>query len=272
MNDKSEKFVYANNIQTKIFMEEKSAVNPYISKKNYIYGYNNLDLVEKKGFMDVLLLLFTSEFPEKEKIILFEKLAIGMINLGPRHPAVRASMIAGVSKAGEEHLLPIGQMVLGGEKNGALEVRNAMRFIYDNIKLCPVELANKLINEKLIKDIEGEFHIVPGFGNIYGGIDEYTVRLANKLKPNNLEKYSYFSWCIKFINEIENYDLSWLRTGLCAAIFCELSIGEREGVSLFQIICSPGIAAQGLEQSHNRITSMPLVPNDQYIYTGEKNE
>jgi citrate synthase len=252
-------------MNTDISMEEPSD-NPYVSRKNYIYGYDNVELMNKKRLSDVILLLFTSELPDKEKSELFEKLAVSMINPGPRHPATRASITAGVSKSGEEHLLPIGLMVLGGKSNGALEVQDAMNFILTHIDDNPVELAKKLSTEADNLG-EGEIHIAPGFGNLFGSVDIYSKEIIAKLISSYPNSSKVIDWCVKFTEESELNNYSWLRTGLCAAIFIELDVKPREAVSLFQILCSPGIAAHGVEQTHKPISSISLISDDNYHYT-----
>ena len=60
--------------------------------------------------------------------------------------------------------------------------------------------------------------------------------------------------------------MGWLKTGIAAAVFCELGIGARESVGLFQLICAPGIFAHGVEQTHKPITAIPMLADEQHIY------
>ncbi|PCH95404.1 MAG: citrate synthase [Gammaproteobacteria bacterium] len=259
-------FVYAAKTQTNITLEQSSAVNPYVAKVNFLHGYNVIDLMEKKSFVEVLLLLFVGELPEPTKVQLFERLMIVLMNLGPRHPAVKAAMVAGVSKANAEHLLPIGLSVLGGKSNGAKEVERAVTFLQCNIAKPAAEVANKLIIAMKDNKLMGEFHLCPGFGNHYGGIDEYTSDVAKQITTDIQSEFSFINWASDFSECIAPYHMGWLKTGLAAAVFCELGIGAREAIGLFQLICAPGIFAHGIEQTHKPITAIPMLSDEEHVY------
>ena len=255
-------FVYAGKTQTKILLEQPSESNPYICQKKYLYGYDVEELASKKSFTDTLLLLFTGELPSPSHAALLERLMIALMNLGPRHPAVKASMVAGVSKTNAEHLLPIGLSVLGGKDNGAKEVAKAVNFLSENISLAPEDVANKLMEQYANRENEGEFHICPGFGNSYGAIDEFTDNIAKVvLTPfvNSKNESDYIQWGLAFIEQLNKQDMGLLKTGLAALVFCQLGISSRASVGLFQLICAPGVFAQGLEQAHKPITAMPML-------------
>jgi len=262
-------FVYANKTQTNIILEQASEVNPYVAQANFLHGYNMLELLHKKSFVDVLLLLFIGELPEPEKVQLFERLMIALINLGPRHPAVKSAMVAGVSKANTEHLLPIGLSVLGGKSNGAKEVEQAVIFLQDNINKPAIDVAAQLFSTMKESEKEGEFHLCPGFGNSYGGIDEFTNDVAENITANLQRDFPCIQWANDFCQHLAPYNMGWLKTGLAAAVFCELDIGAREAIGLFQLICAPGIFAQGVEQTHKPITAIPMLSDEQHLFKFE---
>ncbi|WP_159084171.1 citrate synthase family protein [Saccharobesus litoralis] len=264
-------FVYAGKAQTSIFLEKPSDTNPYISQTNYLQGYNLKDLVAKKSFSETLLLMFTGELPNQSQAKLLERLMIALIDLGPRHPAVKASMVAGVSKTNAEHLLPIGLSVLGGEANGANEVAACVDFLTQSYQLPPKEVAAKLLEELEPKDIQGEVHICPGFGNQYGSIDEMAVSLVNAVFCDQQlnQSFKFYSWVKTFCLALAPANFSWLKTGLAATVFCELGIPARESIGLFQLLCAPGIFAHGVEQTHKPITAMPILKDEQHIYSPE---
>lgn len=260
-------FVYAGKAQTSIYLEQASSVNPYIAENNFLHGYDVVELMQKKSFVSVLLLLFTGELPEKENVVLLEKLMIALINLGPRHPAVKASMVAGVSKANVEHLLPIGLSVLGGESNGAKEVEKSMLFLQKHVNQ-PIEKVLAELSLNIPENKLGEFHISPGFGNQYGAVDEFAIKIVKSLFPEHseLHKYKYIEWAQHFSESLAQYNMGWLKTGIAAAVFCELGIGARESVGLFQLICAPGVFAHGVEQTHKPITAIPMLSDEQHVY------
>lgn len=267
-NNKEKKdFVYAKKAQTSIYLEQPSSINPYVAKTNFLHGYDVLELMQKKSFVSVLLLLFTGELPEEKNVTLLERLMIALVNLGPRHPAIKASMVAGVSKANVEHLLPIGLSVLGGESNGAKEVEKSMLFLQKYVDQ-PVEKVLEKLSVNIPDNKLGEFHVSPGFGNQYGSVDEFAVKMVASLVTNNSEfkEFKYISWAQRFADSLAQYNMGWLKTGIAAAVFCELGIGARESIGLYQLICAPGVFAHGVEQTHKPITAIPMLSDEQHIY------
>ncbi len=265
-------FVYSNKTQTSIFFEQASDINPYVSQSNFLHGYNIFELMQKRSFMEVILLLFKSELPTNKQTKLLERLFIGLMNLGPRHPAVKAAMVAGVSKTNVEHLLPIGLTTLGGEMNGAKEVQKSMLFIQENITNTPEEVTQKLLAQLTSPQKEGEFHLCPGFGNHYGTIDEFSINLLQEITTGfDIEnELPIIFWANKFSNNLISHQMGWLKTGIAAAVFCELGIPARESIGLFQLICAPGIFAHGVEQTHKPITAIPMLDDEQHKYIAQK--
>lgn len=263
-------FIYSGKSQTNILLEVPSENNPFISKKNYLHGYDLSELIHKKSFVDTLLLLFSGELPEQYKTDLLNRLMIALINLGPRHPAVKAAMVAGVSKTNTEHLLPIGLSVLGGHSNGANEVASSVSFILSNISENPKIVAQNLLKEYQLNNEQGEFHLCAGFGNQYGSIDELVQTLSedvfSPLTFDNTINTPYMDWVVEFNKILNANGLGLLKTGLAATVFCELGIPPRESIGLYQLLCAPGIFAHGVEQTHKPITAMPMLTDEQHIY------
>lgn len=269
--EKRADFVYSGKTQTNIMFEKPVKDNPYISEASYLHGYDLVELINKKSFVETLLLLFTGELPKKSETELLNRLMIALINLGPRHPAIKSAMVAGVSKTNAEHLLPIGLSVLGGSSNGANEVADSINFLLTNIDNDPKEVAANLISNNEHQK-EGEFHICPGFGNQYGAIDVLSESLSNQVFSPLLNcdvTSKYIEWVHLFNQSLKPYHLGVLKTGLAATVFCQLGIAARESIGLFQILCAPGIFAQGVEQTHKPITAMPMLSDEQHIYKPE---
>lgn len=268
-------FVYASKAQTEILLEQPCDKNPYISKKAYLHGYDLAELIERKSFVETLLLLFTGELPKQQHVKLLERLMIALINLGPRHPAVKASMVAGGSKSNTEHLLPIGLSVLGGETNGANEVAQAVTYLQNNINNKPVDVVDTLMVKLALNSTSGECHPCPGFGEQYGAIDilaaDYTDKVLLPFVHSSNTSTEFIDWVLEFNQLLNCHNLGILTTGLAATVFCQLRIPARESIGLFQLLCAPGIFAHGVEQTHKPITSMPMLPDENYIYQPIKN-
>lgn len=268
MANKERNFVYSDKIKTDIFLEEPSKENPYIAKNNYIHGYNTLELAQKKSFSASLYLLFVGELPSTEQESLLNVLLIGFMNLGPRHPAVKAAMVAGVSKTNAEHLLPIGLSVAGGKENAAGEVFSAMQFIKEHQEQPIEPVIDELMSQYNQTANDGSCTIAPGFGQSYGGIDLFTAELASLIEQTceNLTAFPTLQWTFNFVSKLNKYGFGWQKSGLAAAVFIELGISERQGIGLFQLICAPGIFAQGVEQMHKPITAIPMPSDEQHVY------
>jgi hypothetical protein len=255
--------VYSKKSNTSIWREESDANNPYVAQTCRLHGYDVFDLVSNCKFVDTLFLLFTSELPTTEQSQLLESLMVFLINPGPRHSATRAAMNAGVSKADHAHILPIGMIAMGGNHLGSTEVENSINFLNSNLSFDPEEISKKLL-EAHKPVTEGDCHIAPGFGTRYNSIDNVSLKMANYLTglPG---AGSSLKWGSIFANEISNIGMSWLSTGIAAAVFNDLGIGAREGAGLFQLMSSPGILAHGLEQTHKPITAMPMLQDEDYV-------
>lgn len=248
--------------KTKIWQEIPSDQNPYLAEHCRCHGYDILELAQKRSFVDVLFLLFLGELPRPEQTQLLETLLIAMINPGPRHPATRATMNAGVGKTRTSHLLPIGLSILGSSYLGGEEVIEAMTFLRRNRTKDPAGVASELLVTE--KPENGDWHIAPGFGSRFSSIDPQPRQLAEML--NSLPGCgNTLKWGLDFVKKITPCNLGWLNTGLAAAVFCDLGFQPRAGAGLFQLICAPGILAHGLELANKPITAMPFLDEDHYV-------
>jgi citrate synthase len=255
-------------IVTKIWQEQASPYNPYLAEKCLCHGYDLEELSRKKGYADVLFLLFNGELPNSEQAKLLETLLVALINPGPRHPATRAAMTAGVGKTNPAHILPIGITVMGGAHMGGEEVSKSIRFLRKNIKNSPIDVAGQLESGQGHKTSDGDEHIAPGFGSRYGGIDPMPQKIARSLLklPGNTDT---IKWGQKFVETLKELKMGWLTSGVAAAAFCDLGFHPRAGAGLFQIISAPGILAHGLEMANKPITAMPFLDEEHYVIAPE---
>lgn len=244
---------------TRIWFEHPDPLNPYIASQAYCHGYDLYELMEKRSFSDVFYLLFRGELPEKSHSELLEKLMIALINPGPRHPATRAAMNAGIGKTETVHILPIGLGVMGGKYQGAGEIEESMRFLRKSCKEDPEAMA-----KKVLEHINDDAQPCPGFGAHYGGVDLLTAGLAKRLLalPGAGE---VLRWADKFADALGRSNIGWFQTGLAAAVFCDLGFQPRIGVGIFQLLTAPGLVAHGFEMANKPITAMPFVKEENYV-------
>jgi len=254
---------FAERIGTTICFEQPDKHNPFLATEVRLHGYEQLALMEKRSYVETLFLLFQGELPRVEQSTLFEQLMIALINPGPRHPATRAAMTAGVGRTDASHILPIGLNILSGQHLGAGEVEAGMHFLTKHLHTDPAEVAQKLIGEIPVPP-EGDWRPAPGFGSRFGGVDPIAAKIAGKL--NKLPgSGNSLAWADIFAKELANNWAGWLTTGIAAATLNDLGFDSRTGGCLYQLICAPGLLAHGLELSRKSITAMPFPTDSHYI-------
>ena len=253
---------FAERAATRIWEEIPSKENPYIAESCRCHGYDLLALMQKRSYVDVLYLLFRGELPSTDEAQLLERLMIALINPGPRDPATRAAMNAGVGKTDPAHILPIGLMIHGGKAIGASQIEGAMRFLRKNKSQSPKQCMQTLMAS--IDQSDGDRYIAPGFGSHYGGIDVMTNMIAHELMtlPASGEA---LKWGYEFAQALNRHQMGWLATGLAAAVLTDLGFQPRAAMGLFQLMAAPGLLAHGIELSNKPRTAMPYVSDENYI-------
>lgn len=253
--------IFASRTVTRIWKECASVNNPYIATSARCFGYDLIDLMQKRTFVDVLFLLFKGELPTSDQAEILESLMIALINPGPRHPAARAAMQAGVGKTNPVHILPISLSIMGGSHNGAGCIEEGMRFFR---KYANSDSGDLLIEKEILSSQEEDKHPFPGFGNRFGGIDELAGQIAEYLNalPGSGKA---LSWGCDFAKALQPHGIGWLSTGIAAAVFADLGFHPKAGAGLLQIISAPGLLAHGLEMVSKPITAMPFPSDENYI-------
>ncbi|QEI11412.1 citrate synthase family protein [Cellvibrio japonicus] len=261
--------VFEERVATRIWGEVPCQDNPYIATKVLCHGYDLLELMNKRSFVDVFYLLFRGELPGAEQAQLLEQLMIGLINPGPRHPAVRAAMNAGVGKTNPVHILPIALGIFGGVQRGAGAIEQTMRYLRKSVRTSPADAAAELIKA-------GETHLsqdnltalilpsAPGFGRVYGSPDTLMATVASQLLVLPASG-PCLHWAHDWLDILADEGIGWLSVGLAAAVFCDLGFQPRYGSVLFQLLAAPGLAAHGLELANKPITAMPFVKDENYV-------
>lgn len=270
LNIESRNEAFVDRVATRIWQEIPSEHNPYIAESCHCHGYDILELAGKRGFSDVIFLLQLGELPSASQSQLFETLLVSLINPGPRHPATRAAMNAGVGKTDPAHILPISQSVLSGDYLGGGEVSACMTFLRENRKKAPEQVTVELL-ASMERPVEGDWHIAPGFGSHFGGIDIVPGRIASQLMklPG---KGPALDWADGFVKSLREHNLGWLTTGIAAAVFLDLGFHPRAGAGLFQITSSPGLLAHGLELANKPRTALPFPDDNHYFYERDDND
>lgn len=252
---------------TRIWDEQASSANPYVADTVRCYGYDLQDLIEKRSFVDVFFLIFRGELPTLEQAALLEKLMIVLINPGPRHPATRAAMNAGVGKTNPLHILPIAMALMGGDHLGAGMIEETIRFFRQVSKKDPRHFLDEIF-QVAHRPEQGDWSPVPGFGSRFGSIDEFAGRLAGNLAASPGAGKA-LNWGCEFAELLKAYDLGWLFPGLAAAALSDLGFQPKTGACLFQLLQAPGLLAHGLEMANKPLTAMPFPSDQHYIIEDE---
>jgi citrate synthase len=254
---------FAERSVTRIWQEQATEENPYIAASCRCHGYDLMELMAKRSYVEVLYLVFRGELPTVAQASLLEALMISMINPGPRHPATRAAMNAGIGKTDPVHILPIALAVMGGSHAGAGDVEAAMRFLRRYLDSDPAQVAEGLLQQTGTEQDEAWLQ-APGFGRRFGDIDRLPQQVAERLAalpgcgPG-------LRWGCRFANVLAEYRLGWLNAGVAAAVFVDLGFRPRDGGGLFQLLAAPGLLAHGLELANKPVTAMPHVDDAHYV-------
>jgi len=259
VKDRQEPFV--ENPATQLWQELPSAENPFIAANHLCSGYDVLALAEHVSFADVFYLLFRRELPTPEQRRLLERLMVGLINPGPRHPATRAGIAAGVGKTCIEHIVPIGVLVAGGEKSGATQIPAAMKFIRRACKESAQDVAARLLVGTTSPDFS---ELTPGFGQRFGGVEIYLDALAAMLDEHHGAENTCLRWSVAFVRALQPYNAGWLVSGLVAAVLGDLGFLPKQAVGVYQLLVAPGILAHGLEFSGKPRTAWPFIKDENY--------
>jgi len=246
---------FAERMGTAIWQEIPDPANPYLAAEARCYGYDLAELADKRSYLDVLYLLFRGELPTPAQTQLLQTLMIALINPGPRHPATRAAMNAGVGKTRVVHMLPIATSVLGGDAGGAGEVYQAMEFILS---------ASAQPSAQLIAQASDTELNLAGFGVVYGAVDPMAARWATTLLAYE-SAGAYLRWGNGLAESLAAKNQGWLMTGVAAATLLDLGFSPRVGACLFQWFGAPGLMAHGLEFMGKPMLAMPFVSDENYV-------
>ena len=260
--------VFAKRTATRIWQELPAKENAYITAESRCHGYDLMALMQKRSFVDVLYLLFRGELPEPQEAALLEALMVGFINPGPRHPATRAAMNAGIGKTDPALILPIALTTLSGKYNAAGSLEETMRFLRKQQRQSAQQTALQLL-AGFEYPAEGDCQIAPGFGSYYNGIDLMSKQIAEHLvqMPG---AGSALQWGQNFSQALADESMGWLATGIVAAVLTDLGFQPRNAAGIYQIISAPGLFAHGVELANKPITAMPFVADEDYSIEYEK--
>lgn len=255
---------FADRVESRIWLEQASAENPYVAAAAFCHGYDLRELLASCSYWEYIYLLFTGRRCDPQQQALLEKIGIALANPGPRHPATRAVVAASVSKTDPANILPLGLSALSGAHLGAEEVGQSMRFLRRRLKHDPLEEAALCIQERPPPGT-GDVRPAPGFGTRFNGIDRLAVELGNALMALR-GAGAALAWAGAFAAELQRQERGgWLMPGIAAAAFLDLGFHPKWGPGLFQWLSVPGLLAHAQEMSNKPLTAVPFIDDSRYF-------
>lgn len=253
---------FTTKIKSNITFEKPSVENEFLAQEVRIHGYNVLNLMDESDYLDVFFLLFSTELPTKEQKVILTKLAVLIINLGPRHTSSRAAANAGIGRTDVNHILPIANMALSGAYGGAKEVENAMCFLKKSFSLLQGDVAKQCLSSTYKE--KGDWIVEAGFGSDFGGQSPFLLAAKNKMLAVS-PKDGYLNWANEFVNSLSvNKNCGWRLAGLVAGVLLDLNFTPRVGAGIFQLLASSGAFAHGIQFANKPITEIPFLKDENY--------
>jgi len=119
--------------QSRFWAEEAEADNPFEARAAYCHGYDVYgDLLGQAGWVEYLFLLFRGERPSESQARVLERLAVALMNRGPRDHSVRAAMNGGVGGSVAAGTLMAALAVGAGQYGGAHEIWHVVNLWRDS--------------------------------------------------------------------------------------------------------------------------------------------
>lgn len=221
--------------------------NEFIADKQYLHGHDFEELVAALSYPQMLYFTLTGELANEQQAAILELLLKLFITPDARHPATRAAANAATGRAEISHILPISLSALSADYLGCIEVGNGMRWLSENLERNIADV----IAEKAVAANKTSPNPIPGLGTIYGAIDTYTLKFIPMIKALGFQ-LPHFAAAEILITELQHagVSISWLPTGLAAALFLDIGLDYRTGTVLYQLLQSPGLAAHGIENAN----------------------
>jgi citrate synthase len=143
-----------------------------------------------------------------------------------------------------------------------------MRFLRKSRRKHPHEVAEELFANNH-PPTDGDWHIAPGFGSRFNGIDPMPAKIAKQLL-NLKGSGDTLRWADMFAEVLSEHNQGWLSTGLAAAVLTDLGFPPRAGAGLLQLFAAPGLLAHGIEFANKPISAMPFPKDEDYVIEYQK--
>ncbi len=239
-------------IHTRIWLEEPEPDNAFATRAAYCRGYDVYgEMLGRARWVEMLFLLFRGEAPGVAQADLLEALAVGLMNAGPRDPAVHAAMCAGVGGSTAAATLMAALAVGAGQHAGAREVFGAVQAF----AACGTELAawqrRFAAPPADVMGIWPESGHPPGFDphGVTTPLPVQQTLAALAALADAIDEARHLRWLAANREALEVAAGRPLAlSGVAAAAFADLGLTADQAEMLHLLLRLPGAAAHALEQ------------------------
>lgn len=235
--------------QSRFWAEEAEADNPFEARAAYCHGYDVYgDLLGQAGWVEYLFLLFRGERPSESQARVLERLAVALMNRGPRDHSVRAAMNGGVGGSVAAGTLMAALAVGAGQYGGAHEIWHVVNLWRDSgreLSAWQRELRRVLADKTV--DVWLPVEHPPGFDpngvSCPAPVRQTLAALADAAGEGGL------AWLRDHREALEAVaGCPLAMTGVAGAALHELGFTPDQAEMLYLLLRLPGAAAHALEQ------------------------
>lgn len=242
-------------------MKWQTSLSDVRDDKEIIRGYDLIDLIKKKSFVETIFLLWRGELPTKQQTRVLEAMFTAAIDHGIGTASAMTTRIVASAKNSLHTSVAAGILALGELHGSAIE--GAARFFQEHI------------NEKnipaLVQDLKNRKVRIPGYGHAVLEEDPRSQVLLQIAKEQGIAgKYCALAEQIKTaLNNISSKKLPLNIDGAMAAIVSDMGFDWRLAKGFFMVARLPGLIAHAYEEMTKGPGLRRLSP-EQTEYTGSQ--
>lgn len=215
-------------------MKFKTKISKTKNGRHTILGYDLVDLIREKSFLDIIFLLLRGDLPSEKEKALLGAMLVACTENGIEAPSLYVPRIVAASGNDFHTALAAGMLAIG-EKHGGAAEKAAVLFS----------------SGKTPEEIVGEYKIIPGFGHkIYKEEDPRAKALYEKAKEQGFP-CTFFDRAYDIEKELENKKGKKLPLNIdggLAACMLELGFNAKLDKALFLMSRIVGMSAHIVEE------------------------
>ncbi|MBT0665293.1 citryl-CoA lyase [Geobacter pelophilus] len=238
----------AEQIRTRIWLEEPEPDNPFATRAAYCHGYDVYGaMLGQARWVEMLYLLFRGDAPTPAQSELLEAVAVALANPGPRDPSVHAAMCGGVGGSTAAASLIAALAVGAGQLSGGRELLLSMEAWHS----CGMDLDAWQRRMTAPGDDTASIWPTPEHPP---GFDPHGVTTTTIVKQTiaclaAMSTGPRLPWLEENLSSLEAAaGCPLAMSGVAAAAFSDLGFSPEQGEMLFLLLRLPGAAAHALEQ------------------------